>query len=129
MIALLGLALVLTTWATAEEPKEKPAAEKLLIGQWKMVKQNGQPLPDGVKIAVEVGKDNKLKVMFEAMGKKDTLNGTWSIKEKTLTTTVTKEGKETITVVEIKTLDEKTFIYVDKDKIELEFERVMAEKK
>jgi len=128
MTAVLGLALLFSTQTTAEEPKDKPAAEKL-IGTWKLVKEAGQPVPPGLSLSVEFLKDEKLKLTIKFEKETKSIDGTWKLDGKKLTTVMKEEGKEKTETVEISKLDEKELIFKNEKGSEVVLEKKKVEKK
>ncbi len=128
MTALLGLVLIFIARAPADEPKEKPDAEKL-IGTWKLVKEAGKPVPPGLSLSVEFLKDEKMKLAVKFEKETKLIDGTWKLDGKKLTTTMKEDGKEKIESVAISKLDEKDLVFKDESGSEVALERVKVEKK
>lgn len=129
--ATLAVALfALSAVAPADDKKDDPKSdEKLLVGKWKLVKLNGDDLPAGTEIVLEVQKDGKFKLTATQNLEKDVNSGTWKLAEKKITLEFTEGSrtgqKQTDTVKE---LTEKKLILLDRGETPEEYERVPEKK-
>lgn len=108
--------------AAAQEKKDGTNKEKI-VGTWELVKTE-EPIPDGVKVVVNFGKDGKMKVTATFMGKTQEQEGTYKVEGDKLQTTQKQgnmEKKETDT---IKALDDKQMVTVNEKGQKTEFKRV-----
>ncbi|MFO0850695.1 MAG: lipocalin family protein [Gemmataceae bacterium] len=129
--AALAVGLIaLSAVAPADDTKDDPKSdEKLLVGRWKLAKLNGDDLPAGAEIVLEVQKGGKFKLTATQGLEKDVNTGTWKLAEKKITLEFT-DGSRTGTkqTDTVKELMEKKLVLLDRGETPEEYERV-AEKK
>ena len=105
----------------AQEKKDGTNKEKI-VGNWELVKTE-EPIPAGIKVVVNFGKDGKMKVTATFMGETRTQEGTYKVEGDKLQTTQKQgdmEKKETDT---IKALDDKQLVTVNAKGQKTEFKR------
>jgi uncharacterized protein (TIGR03066 family) len=108
--------------AQGQEKKDKTNKEKI-IGNWELVKTD-EPLPPGIKIIVNFGKDGKMKVTATFMGMTRDQEGMYEVKGDKLETTQKQGDKEKKETDTIQTLDDKQLITINAKKQKTEFKRV-----
>lgn len=91
-----GLAVAMALSAAADDKKDAPVDAKKLVGKW-----SPKELPNGVTVVFEFTKDGKLRVNAEAMGKKESYEGTYKLAGNKLTVTIGKDKEKTATIVKL----------------------------
>jgi uncharacterized protein (TIGR03066 family) len=91
-----------------------------LVGVWKVTK--GEDAPPGA--TAEFTKDGKLIVMFEENGKKEKMEGTYSIDGDKLTVALKKADNEDKDIVTVKSLSADKLVIENKMGKTIEFEKM-----
>lgn len=115
--------LVLVGAALAQPANAADTNEKKIVGKWKPIK--GENIQPGM--VIELTQTGKISLTLDAGGKSMTFEmGTFKVDGDKLIVTVKKGEKEDSEVNTIKSLTDTRLIIIDKEKKEMELERIKS---